>query len=169
MWGADVSALLNRFERNQEHGAEYRAYPAPRLPGQPQGTIPRRATGSFLGNVVQDTAPLGRILGGGLLSQGGKLIVRDSSFVDNAGIGVSFVNGAEGDVISNHIMWNKGSAICLWYAGSVKTDGNTVGGNMADRVGVCAERATDTHDGSGGPSARPAPPRRGCSQRMSNG
>ena len=141
VWGADVSALLNRFERNQEHGAEYRAYPEPRLPGQPPGTIPRRATGSFLGNVVQDTAPLGRILGGGLLSQGGKLIVRDSSFVDNAGIGVSFVNGAEGDVISNHIMWNKGSAICLWYAGSVKTDGNTVGGNMADRVGVCAERA----------------------------
>ena len=140
VWGADVSTILNRFERNQEHAAEYRAYPAPLLPGQPPGTIVLKATGSFLGNVVQDTAPLGTILGGGLLSQGGKLVVRDNSLLDNAGIGVSFVHGAEGEIASNYIMWNKGSAICLFDTGSVDVGKNTIGGNLADKVGVCAER-----------------------------
>jgi hypothetical protein len=140
VWGADVSTILNRFERNQEHAAEYRAYPAPRLPGQPPGTIVLRATGSFLGNVVQDTAPLGAILGGGLLSQGSRLIVRDNSLLDNAGIGVSFVNGAEGEIASNYIMWNEGSAICLFHAGSVDVGKNVIGGNLANQVGVCAER-----------------------------
>jgi len=140
VWGADVSALLNRFERNQEHAAEYRAYPAPQLPGQPTRTIVLRATGSFLSNVVQDTAPLGTILGGGLLSQGGKLVVQDNSLLDNAGIGVSFVNGAEGRIVSNYIMWNKGSAICLFHAGSVDVGKNTIGGNLANKVGTCAER-----------------------------
>jgi nitrous oxidase accessory protein NosD len=140
VWGADVSTILNRFERNQEHAAEYRAYPAPRLPGQPPGTIVLKATGSFLGNVVQDTAPLGTILGGGLLLQGGRLVVRDNSLLDNAGIGVSFVNGAEGEIASNYIMWNKGSAICLFHAGSVDVGKNTIGGNLADKVGVCAEQ-----------------------------
>ena len=140
VWGANVSALLNRFERNQEHAAEYRSYPAPQLPGQPTRTIVLRATGSFLGNVVQDTAPLGTILGGGLLSQGGKLVVQDNSLLDNAGIGVSFVNGAEGRIVSNYIMWNKGSAICLFHAGSVDVGKNTIGGNLANKVGTCAER-----------------------------
>jgi len=140
VWGADVSALLNRFERNQEHAAEYRAYPAPRLPSNPSGTIVLRATGSFLGNVVQDTAPLGTILGGGLLSQGAKLVVQDNSLLDNAGIGVSFVNGAEGRIVSNYIMWNRGSAICLFRAGSVDVGKNTIGGNLANQVGTCAER-----------------------------
>jgi hypothetical protein len=140
VWGANVSALLNRFERNEEHGAEYRAYPAPRLPGQPPGSIVQRATGSFLGNVVQDTARLGVILGGGLLSQGGKLVVRNNSLLDNAGIGVSFVHGAEGEIASNYIVWNGGSAICLYYAGSVDVSKNTIGGNLANKVGVCAER-----------------------------
>jgi hypothetical protein len=37
-------------------------------------------------------------------------------------------------------MWNKGSAICLFRAGSVNMNKNTTGGNLADRVGVCAER-----------------------------
>ncbi len=140
VWGADVSASLNTFVRNEEHAVEYRTYPAPHLPGQPPGTIVLRATGSFLGNVVQTTAPLGTILGGGLLSQGGKLIVRDNSFVENAGIGISFVNGAEGEITSNYIMWNKGSAICLFRAGSVDVSKNTTGGNLVDRAGVCAER-----------------------------
>jgi hypothetical protein len=140
VWGADVSAVLNRFMRNQEHAAEYRAYPSPPLSGQPPGTIVLRATGSFLGNVVQSTAPLGSILGGGLLSQGGRLVVRDNSLVENAGIGVSFVNGAEGEITSNYIMWNKGSAICLFRAGSVYVGKNTTGGNLIDRVGACAER-----------------------------
>jgi len=140
VWGADVSALLNRFMHNQEHAAEYRAYPAPRLPGQPAGTIVLRATGSFVGNVVQGTAPLGTILGGGLLSQGGRLVVRDNSLLDNAGIGVSFVNGAEGEITSNYIMWNEGSAICLFHAGSVDVSKNTTEGNLVDKVGACAER-----------------------------
>ena len=140
VWGANVSALLSRFERNQEHAAEYRAYPAPRLPGDPPGTIVLQATGSFLGNVVQDTAPLGTILGGGLLSQGGKLVVRDNSLLGNAGIGVSFVNGAEGEIASNYIMWNEGSAICLFHAGSVGVGKNVIGGNLANQVGVCTER-----------------------------
>lgn len=140
VWGADVSTLLSRFEGNEEHAAEYRAYPAPRLPGQPPGAVVRRATGSFLGNVVKDTAPLGSILGGGLLSQGGRLVVRDNSLLDNAGIGVSFVNGAEGEIAANYIMWNGGSAICLYYAGSVDVGKNTIGGNLANKVGVCAEQ-----------------------------
>jgi hypothetical protein len=140
VWGANVSALLNRFERNQEHAAEYRSYPAPRLPGQPPGTIVLRATGSFLGNVVEDTGLLGTILGGGLLSQGGKLVVRDNSLLKNAGIGVSFVNGAEGEIASNYIMWNQGSAVCLFHAGSVDVGSNVIGGNLANQVGACAER-----------------------------
>jgi len=140
VWGADVSTLLSRFEGNEEHAAEYRAYPAPRLPGQPPGAVVRRATGSFLGNVVKDTAPLGSILGGGLLSQGGRLVVRDNSLLDNFGIGVSFVHGAEGEIASNYIMWNGGSAICLYYAGSVDVGKNTIGGNLANKVGVCAEQ-----------------------------
>jgi hypothetical protein len=140
VWGANVSALLNRFERNQEHAAEYRSYPAPRLPGQPPGTIVLRATGSFLGNVVEDTGLLGTILGGGLLSQGGKLVVRDNSLLKNAGIGVSFVNGAEGEIASNYIMWNQGSAICLFHAGSVDVGSNVIGGNLANQVGACVER-----------------------------
>jgi len=140
VWGADVSTLLSRFEGNEEHAAEYRAYPVPRLPGRPPGAVVRRATGSFLGNVVKDTAPLGSILGGGLLSQGGRLVVRDNSLLDNAGIGVSFVNGAEGEIAANYIMWNRGSAICLYYAGSVEVGKNTIGGNLANKVGVCAEQ-----------------------------
>jgi len=140
VWGADVSAILNHFQRNEEHAAEYRAYPAPRLPGQPQGTIPLPATGSFQGNIVQTTAPLGTILGGGLLSQGSRLTVRDNGLTDNAGIGISFVNGAEGEITSNYIMWNKGSAICLFRAGSVAVGKNTAEGNLVDAVGVCAER-----------------------------
>jgi hypothetical protein len=140
VWGADVSASLNTFVRNQEHAAEYRTYPAPQLPGRPLGTLSLRATGTFEGNVVQTTALLGTILGGGLLSQGGKLTVRDNSFVENAGIGVSFVNGAQGEITSNYIMWNKGSAICLFRAGFVNMSKNTTGGNLVDRVGVCAER-----------------------------
>jgi hypothetical protein len=140
VWGADVSTLLSRFEGNEEHAAEYRAYPAPRLPGQPPGAVVRRATGSFLGNVVQDSVPLGSILGGGLLSQGARLVVRDNSLLKNAGIGVSFVHDAEGEIASNYIMWNGGSAICLYYAGSVDVGKNTIGGNLADKVGVCAEK-----------------------------
>jgi len=140
VWGADVSALLNRFEGNEEHAAEYRAYPAPRLPGHPPGSLVQPATGSFLGNVVKDTATLGAILGGGLLSQGGRMVVRNNSLLDNAGIGVSFVHGAEGEIASNYIMWNGGSAVCLFQAGSVDVGKNVIGGNLANRVGVCAER-----------------------------
>jgi hypothetical protein len=140
VWGADVSALLNRFERNEEHAVEYRAYPEPRLPAHVPGSIVLRAKGSFLGNIVKDTAPLGSILGGGLLSQGGRLIVRDNTFMRNAGIGVSFVNGAEGEIASNHIMWNDGSALCLFRAGSVEVGRNVIGGNLSDEPGVCAAR-----------------------------
>lgn len=141
VWGARVSALLNRFERNEEHAAEYRAYPMPILPGHPQGTFVLRAGGSFLGNVVQDTKRLeGTVLGGGFLSQGATLAVQNNLFVRNAGIGVSFVNGAEGEIAFNRILENGGSAICIWRAGAVRVSGNATGGNLSDRIGVCAER-----------------------------
>ena len=88
----------------------------------------------FFGSLTGDAE------GGGLLSQGGRLIVRDNTFMDNAGIGVSFVNGAHGEIASNYVMWNGGSAICLFRAGSVDVGRNVTGGNLADRPGVCAER-----------------------------
>lgn len=62
------------------------------------------------------------------------------SLLDNGGIGVSFVNGVEVEIAANHIMWNLGSAVCLHHTGSVNVGRNTIGGNLANKVGVCAEQ-----------------------------
>jgi hypothetical protein len=58
----------------------------------------------------------------------------------NAGIGISFVNGATGRVERNFVVNNGGSAICLFRAGPVSMGANNLGLNLADQPGVCDER-----------------------------
>jgi hypothetical protein len=140
VWGATVDAYSNLFQWNEEHGLEYRAYPDPLHFGSLPAPYPLRARGIISGNTIRETTRLGSILGGGLLSQGADLSIVSNQVVLNAGIGISFVNGAIGRVVSNFVVNNGGSAICLFRAGSVSMGANNLGLNLADQPGVCDER-----------------------------
>ncbi|MDI6856921.1 MAG: right-handed parallel beta-helix repeat-containing protein [Dehalococcoidia bacterium] len=141
VWGARVDAYKNAFVKNEEHAIEYRAYPDPLHFGRLPGAYPRRATGIVSGNTVKETYRWGSILGGGILSQGAEIKVRDNDIRRNAGIAVSFVNRAKGEIRSNSILQNGGSAVCLSPDSTASVSSNLVFGNLVNKTGVCAEAA----------------------------
>lgn len=141
VWGAKVDAYKNAFVKNEEHAIEYRAYPDPLHFGRLSAGYPRRATGIVSGNTVKETYRWGSILGGGILSQGAEMKVRDNDIRRNAGIAVSFVNRAKGEIRSNSILQNGGSAVCLSGDSTASVSSNLVFGNLVNKTGVCAEAA----------------------------
>ena len=57
----------------------------------------------------------------------------------NGGVGVSYVNTSLGLINGNEIADNRGSAICAFKAGEVRTPANNIHGNAVDEVGICHE------------------------------
>jgi hypothetical protein len=133
-WGATVEIAGSTFDDNAEHAVEYRAYPDPRdrtgivLPGG----------GSISGSTVQNTRPLRPGgLGGGVLAQGAALAVVESAVLGNAAIGVSFQNGATGEVTGSRILNNRGIGLCLAPGTSVAVRDTTLAGNAANGLNAC--------------------------------
>ncbi len=140
-WGANVSSQGDEYSGNDEHAIEFRAYPDPLKYGQVGDNFPVRAAGSLNANDIHDTVVLPETgtLGGGVLGQGANLNVTNSRIHNNRGIGVSYVNTSLGTISGNTITDNRGSAICIYHAGDVRTSANVTHGNAVDTVGVCHE------------------------------
>jgi hypothetical protein len=141
VWGANTTSQGDDYWANDEHAIEFRAYPDPLKYGQVGTQFPVRAVGRISHATIHDTVVLpesGR-LGGGVLGQGANLDVSHSLIWGNRGIGVSYVNTSLGSINDNAIVNNRGSAICIYKAGTVRTSGNVVFGNVDDTVGVCHE------------------------------
>ena len=141
MWGAQISSDNDEFNANDEHAIEFRAYPDPLKYGQVGREFPVRAVGTINGADIHDTVvlPETRTLGGGVLAQGANLDVSNSRIYRNRGIGVSYVNTSLGAISRNEIHDNRGSAICIFKAGKVTANGNSIRDNSVDDVGVCDE------------------------------
>ncbi len=144
-WGANVSSTGDEYIANDEHAIEFRAYPDPLKYGSVGPDFPVRAVGVLSNNVIRDTVVLPETgtLGGGVLGQGANLDVRNSRIFANRGIGVSYVNTTIGEISGNEIYDNRGSAICLWYAGKVTVRDNDVHNNESDSIGLCRETTPD--------------------------
>ncbi len=141
VWGASISSEGDEYNANEEHAIEFRAYPDPLKYGKVGNVFPVRAVGRINNADIHDTVvlPQTRTLGGGVLGQGANLDVSNSRIYRNRGIGVSYVNTSLGTIDNNFIHDNRGSAICIFKAGDVRTSGNNVGGNSVDTIGVCNE------------------------------
>lgn len=139
-WGAKVDASGNRFDRNDEHAIEYRAFPDPENFEPSQALWPLRAGGVISANVITRTLPLNNWLGGGVLSQGAALHVDHNRIESNAGIAVSFVNRAIGDIRGNVLRDNGGAAVCLWNVGFIDVRDNEIAGNLSDQIGACDQQ-----------------------------
>jgi parallel beta-helix repeat protein len=139
VWGAKVDAYANVFSKNEEHAIEYRAFPDPLHFKKLAAGYPRRASGMISGNTIKDTVRLGSILGGGILSQGADMRVLKNEVRRNAGIGISFVNSAKGEIKSNVVTQNGGSAICLTADSSASVSSNVLFQNLVNKIGACAE------------------------------
>lgn len=141
VWAAILQSEGDAFIGNEEHAVEVRAYPDPLSFGKVPAPFPWRPAGRINNARITNQFRLEeRILGGGVLSQGGNLAVTNSLIADNAGIGVSYVNGAIGSIEGNRITGNGGSGVCLHSAGAVNVNGNLLSGNLDDRPGICRER-----------------------------
>lgn len=141
VWAAILQSEGDAFIGNEEHAVEVRAYPDPLSFGRVPAPFPWRPAGRINNARITNQFRLDeQILGGGILSQGGNLTVTNSLIADNAGIGVSYVNGAIGSIEGNRIMGNGGSGLCLHAAGTVTVRGNVLSANLDDRPGVCRER-----------------------------
>lgn len=141
VWAAILQSEGDVFIGNEEHAVEVRAYPDPLSFGKVPPPFPWRPAGRINNARITNQFRLDeRILGGGILSQGGNLAVTDSIIADNAGIGVSYVNGAIGSIEGNRITGNGGTGVCLHNAGAVTVRSNVLSGNLDDRPGVCRER-----------------------------
>ena len=141
VWGAQISSDNDEYNANDEHAIEFRAYPDPLKYGQVGREFPVRAVGTINGADIHDTVvlPETRTLGGGVLAQGANLDVSNSRIYRNRGIGVSYVNTSLGAISRNEIHDNRGSAICIFKAGKVTANGNSIRDNSVDDVGVCDE------------------------------
>jgi hypothetical protein len=141
VWGANISSTGDEYVANDEHAMEFRAYPDPLKYGAVGPNFPVRAVGTIVSNVVRDTVVLPETgtLGGGVLAQGANLDVRSSRIFGNRGIGVSYVNTSVGTIANNEIFDNRGSAVCLYVAGNVNVQGNTIYNNVNDSIGICRE------------------------------
>jgi hypothetical protein len=144
-WGANVTSDGDEYVANDEHAIEFRAYPDPLKYGAVGPDFPVRAVGTLVNNVIRDTVVLPETgtLGGGVLGQGANLDVRNSRIYTNRGIGVSYVNTSIGEVSSNEIYDNRGSAVCLFRAGKVVVRDNAIRNNVVNEVGVCRETTPD--------------------------
>ncbi len=141
VWGAQISSDNDEYNANDEHAIEFRAYPDPLKYGQVGRNFPVRAVGTITGADIHDTIVLPETgtLGGGILAQGANVDVANSRIYRNRGIGVSYVNTSLGKISRNEISNNRGSAICIYKAGNVMTENNTISKNSVDDVGVCDE------------------------------
>jgi hypothetical protein len=143
-WGATADVSDSRFEDNAEHALEYRAYPDPR------GAVVLAASGTIQNTVVRATRPLegevagavfpAPVLGGGILAQGSRLVLRNNEIAANRDIGISFVNRSSGDVTGNRITANGGYGVCLLPDAQVQMRDNAVSGNRSDALTVCGGR-----------------------------
>jgi Right handed beta helix region len=141
VWGASITSQNDEFNGNDEHAIEFRAYPDPLKYGKVGTVFPVRAVGRINGADIHDTVvlPESKRLGGGVLAQGANLDVSNSRIYRNRGIGVSYVNTSLGAISRNDIHDNRGSAICIYKAGTVTASDNTISNNSVDAVGVCDE------------------------------
>ncbi len=140
-WGANVSSQGDEFGANEEHAIEFRAYPDPIKYGDPATSFKVRASGLIAGDDIHDSVVLPQTgtLGGGVLAQGANLDVINSRIHGNRGIGVSFVNTSLGNINGNTIYNNRGSAICVFRAGTVNIGANAISGHVDDTPGICHE------------------------------
>ena len=76
-------------------------------------------------------------LGGGLIVQGAHVDLTNALIYFNAGIGVSYQNGATGRVDTSIISDNRGAALCLFGAGNVAVGANNIFGNATNKIGAC--------------------------------
>ena len=140
-WGAVADVSNSLFEDNAEHALEYRAFPDPRA------EVIRAAAGTIQDTVVRSTRPLqgevlgalgpGPILGGGILAQGSRLLLRRNDVSANRDIGISFVNRSSGEVVESRIVDNGSYALCLVPGVTVEVRDNTIAGNRSNNLGVC--------------------------------
>ena len=143
-WGATADVSDSRFEDNAEHALEYRAYPDPRAP------VLLAASGTIQNSVIARTRPLegevagvlfpSPVLGGGILAQGARLVLRNNEIAANRDIGVSFVNRSGGEVTGNRITGNGGYAVCLLPDAEVVMRENSIAGNRSDALTACGGR-----------------------------
>jgi hypothetical protein len=134
-WGSTFTSSADEYDGNEEHAIEVRSYPDPRA----LGPFYRGASASIDGAVIRNTVvwPQTATLGGGILAQGARVDVTNGLIYFNAGIGVSYQNGAVGQVYGTTISDNRGAALCLFSAGSVAIEANRIWGNATDKVGAC--------------------------------
>lgn len=134
-WGAYITIDGADYSGNEEHAIEVRGYPDPRAPGQ--GYVAGSAT--VTNAAIHHSslyAPTGT-LGGGVLAQGTSLALTRSHIWANAGEGVSYQNGATGNVDGDLIHDNGAGALCLSSAGDVTVGANTIFGNGSNQIGAC--------------------------------
>jgi hypothetical protein len=134
-WGASFNSSGDEYEGNEEHAIELRGYLDPRAAGpgyrRPSAVIDRV--------LIRNTTlyrPTGT-LGGGVIVQGAHLDLTSALIYFNAGIGVSYQNGASGRVDGSTISDNGGGAICLGGVVNVAVGANTIFGNATDKIGAC--------------------------------
>lgn len=131
-WGASVDVTDSAFADNAEHALEYRAYPDPRAEVLLEGG------GAVTRTIARATRPLASGgLGGGILAQGVRLAVLESDVSDNADIGVSYQNGASGEVAGSRIAGNGGIGLCIAPGTSVTVRDTVVAGNARDGANAC--------------------------------
>jgi hypothetical protein len=141
VWGASFTSEADEYDANEEHAIETRAYPDPLKYPEIPSSQRIRASGSINNNDIRNTVVLPETgtLGGGVLAQGANISVTNSRIHNNRGIGVSYVNTSTGRIEDNQIYDNRGSAICLFRAGDVRTARNNIRGNVSNDVGRCVE------------------------------
>jgi len=133
-WGATADVADSTFDDNAEHALEYRAYPDPRDPE----SVVLPGGGAITDSTVQNTRPLeSGALGGGVLAQGARLAVVGSAIQGNAAIGVSYQNGATGEVSGSRILNNGGIGLCLAPGTAVAVRDTTITGNALNSANAC--------------------------------
>ena len=145
-WGATVDVNATTFEDNAEHALEYRAFPDPR------GQILAAAAGSIQDSVIRATRPLegailgeagpGPVLGGGILAQGARLVLRRNEISANRDIGIAFVNRSGGEVAENRIEGNGNLGLCILPGSTVEVRDNVIAGNRSDHPNACGGLTT---------------------------
>ncbi len=126
-WGARVDAADNEYARNVENGIECRAYPGP--------STGDRGMCELTSEHIHHSQPLpGNVLGGGFVSEGAEVRLRDSVIEHNWGMGAAVHHGGKGEMTNNSFLNNGGSALCVLDATWVEIAGNREEGN---RPGDC--------------------------------
>ncbi len=126
-WGAHVNSRHDRYTGNRENGVECRAYPAP--------STGDRGRCEFTYTWIDRSRPLpGNVLGGGFVSEGARVYLRDSDVEYNWGVGITALHNSVGEISNNTVRGNGGSGLCISGSPNVAHFGNTYIGN---RPGNC--------------------------------